>query len=394
MSAEKALSFGAKVLNSFTYKNICSKKMPREIRLESLMQISSLILKNYRSYKSLSVGFSGGVNILLGENAAGKTNVLEAIAFLSIGKPFRAQKDAECIREGGETAYIKGGIKRSAGALDIEAIISVLGKKSLRVNGQPVKKMGELLGNFIAVVFSPEDLKILKESPSLRRRFIDMEISKLRPAYFYELQEYAKALAQKNALLKSRIAEPQLKKLVFIFNEQMAEHGSRIISERHKFLHRLDDISRKIHSGISKGEKLSIRYKCSAALSDIKNTLLEKMEKSLSSEIEQGFSLHGPHREDILASLDGNDIKVYSSSGQIRTAMLALKLATFEIAKKDFNESPVLLLDDVFSELDIKRQSALIERISGSQCFITSAVPLKCKDARIYAVGGGGVTQA
>lgn len=358
------------------------------------MQISSLILKNYRSYQNLSVSFGSGINILLGKNAAGKTNVLEAIGFLSIGKSFRTQKDIECIREGSEAAYIKSGIQRSKGALDIEAMISVLGKKSLKVNGQPVRKIGELFGNFIAVVFSPEDLKTLKESPSLRRRFIDMEISKLRPSYFYELQEYAKALAQKNALLKSRMAESQLKKLVSIFNEQMAQHGARIINERHKFLHRLNDISQKIHSSISKGETLSVRYKCSVTSDDIKNALFEKMEKSLSSEIEQGFSLHGPHREDILAELNGNEIKAYSSSGQIRTAMLSLKLATFDIARSDFNESPVLLLDDVFSELDAGRQTAIIERISTAQCFITTAVPLKSKDARLYTVDKGKVIQA
>ncbi len=358
------------------------------------MHISSLILKNYRSYQSLSVSFDSGINILLGKNAAGKTNALEAVSFLSIGKSFRTQKDMECIREGSETAYIKSGIKRSSGTLNIEAMLSILGKKSLKVNGLPVRKIGELFGNFIAVVFAPDDLKILKESPSLRRRFIDMEISKLRPAYFYELQEYTKALSQKNALLKSRIAETQLSKLVSIFNEQMAEHGERIIIERQRFLSRLDDISSKIHSSISKGEMLSVRYKCSASLDNIKKSLFEKMEKSLSSEIEQGFSLHGPHREDIMAALNGNDIKVYSSSGQIRTAMLSLKLATFEIARSDFNESPVLLLDDVFSELDSERQEAIIERISGSQCFITTAVPLKCKNAKVFTVGGGNVTPA
>ncbi len=358
------------------------------------MHVSSLVLKNFRSYETLSATFSDGINILQGKNAAGKTNVLEAVGFLSMGKSFRTQKEAECIKDGTQSAYIKGGIVKNQGQLSVEALLSVLEKKSLKINGQPVKKMGELFGNFIAVVFSPEDLKVLKESPSLRRRFIDMEISKLRPAYFYELLEYGKALAQKNALLKSRMAEHQLKKLITIFNEQLADHGARIISTRQAFLQRLDDISRTVHHDLAAGETLSIKYKRSVGGEDIRSALFERMDKSLTSEIEQGFSLYGPHREDLAVALNGGEIKAYSSQGQIRTAMLSLKIATFEIARTDFGESPVLLLDDVFSELDVSRQSALLERIKGAQCFITTAVPLKCAHAKSYTVAGGTVTES
>ncbi len=358
------------------------------------MYLSSLVLKNFRSYENLTASFSDGINILQGRNAAGKTNVLEAVGFLSIGKSFRTQKEAECIKEGAQTAYIKGGIEKKEGRLHVEALISAFEKKSLKINGQPVKKMGELFGNFIAVVFSPEDLKVLKESPSLRRRFVDMEISKLKPAYFYELLEYGKALAQKNALLKSRMAEHQLKKLVTIYNEQLAAHGARIIATRQAFLTRLDEISRAVHADIAGGETLSLRYKYSAGGDDIAAALFEKMDKSLPSEIEQGFCLYGPHREDFIVSLNKDEVKAYSSQGQIRTAMLSLKLATFEIARSDFGESPVLLLDDVFSELDMARQSALLERIRGAQCFLTTAVPLKCAHAQIYTIADGKLREA
>ncbi len=358
------------------------------------MHLSSLMLKNFRSYENLSVSFSDGINILQGKNAAGKTNVLEAVGFLSMGKSFRTQKEAECIKDGAQAAYIKGGIVKKQGKLSVEALLSVLEKKSLKISGQPVKKMGELFGNFIAVVFSPEDLKVLKESPSLRRRFIDMEISKLKPAYFYELLEYGKALAQKNALLKSRMAEHQLKKLVTIFNEQLADHGARIIGTRQAFLQRLDEISRAVHHDLAGGEVLSLKYKSSASGQDIRSALFERMDKSLSSEIEQGFCLYGPHREDLAVALNGGEIKAYSSQGQIRTAMLSLKLATFEIARADFGESPVLLLDDVFSELDTARQAALLERIRGAQCFITTAVPLKCAHAKSYTVAAGKVQES
>jgi len=255
------------------------------------MYLQSLVLKNYRSYESLNVRFYDGINILQGKNAAGKTNILEAMGFLSMGKSFRTQKDIECIRTSCETAYIKGLVQRAESTLSLEAQLSALDKKSLKVSGQPVRKMGALLGNFIAVVFSPEDLKVLKESPSLRRRFIDMEISKLRPAYFYELQEYGKALAQKNALLKSRMPDTQLKKLVGIYNEQLSSHGARIITARQEFLQRVDEISRQIHNELSGGERLSLRYKSSAGGAQLASSLFEKMEKAFGSEIEQGFSL-------------------------------------------------------------------------------------------------------
>jgi DNA replication and repair protein RecF len=356
------------------------------------MYLHSLTLKNYRSYAALSVRFADGINILQGRNAAGKTNILEAIGMLSYGKAFRTQKDAECIKDGGETAYIKGGVVTRGGTLTIEALLSAAEKKSLKVNGQPVRRMGELFGNFIAVVFSPEDLKTLKESPSLRRRFVDMEISKLHPAYFYELQDYGRALAQKNALLKSRIPEAQLKKLVTIYNEQLAQHGERIIKARQEFLGRLTDVGRDIHRELSGGEALELKYRCSASGPDIRQALFDRMDKSLTSEIEQGFCLYGPHREDFSVSLGGAEIRAYSSQGQLRTAMLSLKLATFDIARADFGESPVLLLDDVFSELDEARQAALLKRVQGAQCFITTAVPVKSAAGAVYTVAGGTVT--
>ncbi len=356
------------------------------------MYLESLTLKNYRSYEALSVSFAGGINIIQGKNAAGKTNLLEAIGFLSYGKSFRTQKDTECIREGQQSAYVKGSVKKETGGLSVEALLSAEDKKSLKVNGEAVKRMGGLFGNFIAIVFSPEDLKVLKESPSLRRRFIDMEISKLRPAYFFELQEYFKALAQKNALLKSKIPENQLKKLVSIFNEQLAQHGERIILLRQQFLDRIGDLSREVHRKLSGGETLQLRYKASVPPEgNIKQALFDRMDKSLSSEIEQGFTLYGPHREDITVYLDGNEIKAYSSQGQIRTAMLSLKLATLKVANEEFKESAVLLLDDVFSELDEIRQAALLESIKGAQCFITTATPAKKTPGKTYTVANGTV---
>lgn len=357
------------------------------------MYIDSIVLKNYRSYETLSVSFGSGINILQGKNAAGKTNLLEAVGFLSYGKSFRTQKDTECIREGQLSAYVKGSVKRAQGTLSLEALLSVEDKKSLKVNGEPVKRMGDLFGNFIAIVFSPEDIKVMKESPSLRRRFIDMEISKLRPSYFFELQEYQKALAQKNALLKSKIPESQLKKLVSIYNEQLAAHGEKIITLRKQFLGRIGEASKKVHSELSGGESLQLRYKASVPLEgSIKQALFERMDKSLASEIEQGFSLYGPHREDIAVFLNGNEIKAYSSQGQIRTAMLSLKLATLQTANEEFKENAVLLLDDVFSELDEARQGALLEHIKGAQCFITTATPAKKALGKVYTVANGTIS--
>jgi len=356
------------------------------------MILESLILKNYRSYESLSVKFAGGVNILQGKNAAGKTNALEAIGFLSFGRSFRTQKDSECVREGSESAYIRGCVTKSCGGLAVEALLSTLERKSLKINGEPVKKLGNLFGNFIAIVFCPEDMKMLKESPSLRRRFLDIEISKLKPPYFYELQEYQKALAQKNALLKSKIKEPQLKKLVSIYNEQLASHGEKIIAARQAFTERLSEKARGIHKDLSGGESLSLKYRASVSSGEIKQALFDRMEKSFPSEIEQGFCLYGPHREDMAAFLDGNEIKPFSSQGQIRTATLSMKLATMAVANEDSGESAVLLLDDVFSELDESRQAALIERVQGAQCFITTATKIKNATGKTYTVANGTIT--
>jgi DNA replication and repair protein RecF len=358
------------------------------------MYLNGLVFKNYRNYETLSVRFGEGINILQGKNAAGKTNLLEAVGFLSYGKSFRTQKDTECIRDGQLSAYVKGSVKKVTGELSVEALLSIEDKKSLKVNGEPVRRMGDLFGNFIAIVFSPEDIKVLKESPSLRRRFIDMEISKLKPSYFFELQEYQKALAQKNALLKSKISENQLRKLVSIYNGQLAEHGEKIIRLRQEFIGRIGNLSGALHGGLSGGEELQLRYKASVPLEgDIKQALFERMDKSLSSEVEQGFCLHGPHREDITVLLDGNEIKAYSSQGQIRTAMLSMKLAAVKAANEEFSESAVLLLDDVFSELDEARQGALLEHIKGAQCFITTAVPVKKALGKVYTVANGTVSE-
>jgi DNA replication and repair protein RecF len=355
------------------------------------MYLSSLTIKNYRSYAHLAVKFDDGINILQGENAAGKTNVLEAIGFLSFGKSFRTQKDADCIKQGEDTALIEGTITKAQGSLTVESVFMRDGKKSLKVNGEPARRMGELFGNFIAVVFSPEDLKVLKESPSLRRRFVDMEISKLKPAYFFDLQEYNKVMMQKNALLKMRISVEKIGKLAAVYNEQLSEYGEKIIVARKAFLERLDAESAKVHAHLSSGEVLSLKYRCSVGAENIKAALYDKLQSALNSEIEQGFCLYGPHREDIAVSIDGDEVKAFSSQGQIRTAMLSLKLATLGIAKADFDELPVLLLDDVFSELDQTRQKALLEYAGGVQCFITSAVPVKSKIGSIYAVANGDV---
>ena len=350
------------------------------------MYLKELLIKQFRSYEHQSVMFSGGINILEGQNAQGKTNVLEAIGFLSFGRSFRTLKDTECIKHERDSAYIKGIIEKKSGVLVMESLIMRDGKKSLKVNSEPARRMGELFGKFIAVVFSPEDIKVLKESPQLRRRFLDMEISKLRPTYFYELLEYGKALAEKNALLKSRLDTEQIKKLVDVFNEQLSVHAEKIIKARKDFLSRLEQRACDVHADISGNEKLSVKYRCSVSGENIKQALYDKLSASLQSEIEQGFCLYGPHREDISVFINDNEIKAYSSQGQIRTAMLSLKLATLKIATEDFGENPVLLLDDVFSELDKRRQTALLGYAQGVQCFITSAVPVKSRLGRVYSV--------
>lgn len=250
-------------------------------------------------------------------------------------------------------------------------------QKAISVNGMFLRKTGQLMGALLCVLFCPEDMLLLSEGPSLRRRFLDIAISQLNPLYYYDLQQYSKLLIQKNIQLKNAKCNPKCKDLLFVWNEQIADYGTRIIQERIKFINHLKVKANEYHSHISDDkESLYINYEDTINincddLSQTKSIYINALEKVLSREIDRESSIIGPQRDDISFKLNDMDIKKYGSQGQKRTAVLSLKMAEIDIMKSITGRTPVLLLDDVMSELDKKRQKALLEQVEGIQTFIT-----------------------
>lgn len=343
------------------------------------MYIHQLTLRDFRNYQQLSFKPEKGLNIIYGKNAQGKTNLTEAIYYLSTGKSFRSMRDAQLIRFNCEYAYIHAAFQTFAGKNSEEAVIKNDGTKSFKINSMPVKKLGDLFGNFSCIAFTPEDIKAIKEAPALRRQLIDVEISKIKPAYLFELKDYYKTLSEKNALLKLPLNENN-KRLISVYNEQLAKNAKTIISLRSAFIKELQPEFTAIHRNLSGKDKSAvIVYKPCIVGADIEQLFLEKVSSLMMREVEYKQSFFGPHKEDIAFFIDNEEVKFFSSQGEQRTVMLSYKLAVLSMIKKRTGESPVLILDDVFSELDFNRQKNVSEFLSESQVFITTAVPVNIK---------------
>lgn len=334
------------------------------------MKIKRLALRDFRNFETLELEeLSGGINVFAGHNAMGKTNLIEAVNYLSCGRSFRGTPDQKLIRDGQGFARIFAQYETLSHQGKIEVGIFGESKRSIRLNGLPIKKISELMGAVNSIVFAPEDLRIIKESPSLRRRMMDMELCKISTGYYHDLQNYMLALRSKNKLLKDSHAQEGV---IRAYSEQMAVHGAGMIQRRAKFVEKLNTYGAVFYENLQDvRENIKIRYKCSAEPEDACQSLLDKMQANAKREREMGTSLVGPHREDLEILINEKDSKVYASQGQQRTAMLALKLASLEIAQEQTGESPILLLDDVFSELDQKRRESLMEIVSNRQVFIT-----------------------
>lgn len=345
------------------------------------MRVEKIKLKNFRNYEFLEIGgFSGEINIITGKNAQGKTNFIEAVNYFSTGKSFRDFSDIRLIKHGESAAYLGMEYKDRIPS-KIEAAIFGEGKKSIKINGMSIKKLSELFGSFYTVVFSPEDINTVKESPGLRRRFLDIEISKIYPAYYSDLQKYNEALKAKNKLLKEKTINNSL---IEAYNIQLARYASDIIKKRYIFINNINKTSSEIHYGIA-NENINILYKASAEPENTEEILLNKYQKLMEREKFTGITLAGPHREDFEIFVNGKSIKIYGSQGQQRTAMLSVKLAAANIIKSSTGKSPVILLDDVFSELDEFRQKSILKAVSDSQVFITAA-DIKGLKTENYAV--------
>lgn len=336
------------------------------------MQIKELTLKKYRSYEDKKIEFSPRVNVIVGKNALGKTNILEAIFFMIIGKSFRTSHEKEVIKWQNENGYIKGEFEKKYREIEIEMFFSSLHKKAIKIDGVGIKRIGELLGSVNAVFFSPDELKLIKNSPEERRRFMNIILSQTNKSYFYLLGRYEKVLANRNKLLKSSHDINALSDTIDIWNRALAELAEKIYKERAKLIDELSPFAKKAQEYLSGGkENIEIEYKSSFKGEDYAKKMLKGLEKNLEKDFKLGYTSLGVHRDEIDIYLNGEEVKSFGSQGQQRTVALSLKLAELEIIKNRVGEEPILLLDDVFSELDKDRRRKLIKFTSKAQTIIT-----------------------
>lgn len=343
------------------------------------MYINELKLTNYRNYLSQEITFENKVNVILGENAQGKTNVMESIYVLGMAKSHRTTRDRELIYWEEEFAKIEGRVTKRTGPLSMNVIVSSKGKK-VKLNHIEQRKLSEYIGAINIVMFAPEDLNLVKGNPQVRRRFIDMEIGQINPMYLYNLGKYQKVLQQRNFLLKDLQRKKGDRTMLDVLTYQLIDYASKIINKRFEFLLQLENWAKPIHKDISRGlEELEIQYKPSIKVSEtmelskIEEKLEENFVKIKEREIERGTSLIGPHRDDLTFIVNGKDVQTFGSQGQQRTTALSVKMAEIELIYEKKGEYPILLLDDVLSELDDYRQSHLLNTIQGKvQTFVTT----------------------
>lgn len=331
------------------------------------MYVKRLSLSNFRNYSGEEITFLEKTNLLYGDNAQGKTNALEALYLFSIGKSFRTTQDKDLIRFGMDNTKITLVYSDQKRENSIEIIIRNDRKKQIKVNGVVISKLSELVGRLNVVLFCPEELSLIKEGPGLRRRFIDIAISQLRPNYYYMLGKYNKVLEQRNHLIRSIKYNNAGCDTLFVWNEKLVQYGMELIEYRKEFVKRLGDFAKPIHFEIA-GEELLVEYK---PRFDSKEQFLEKLCCNTKKEIENGYTLYGPHRDDIDIIINGLDAKTFGSQGQQRSAVLSLKLAQADLIFDETEEYPILLLDDIMSELDLSRRKYLVKKIHNKQVIIT-----------------------
>lgn len=360
------------------------------------MRIKELQLKDYRNYEACGFRPCEGVTVLLGNNGQGKTNVLEAVYLTCTGRSHRTRQDRELIRWGADFADVKIATERRDGSHEVQIIMPAVGKRKIKVAGQEVSRSGELLGHVTGVLFSPEDLRTVKDGPSERRRFVDMALSQLRPAYYYAMQRYNRALKQRNELLRAAAANPSLLATLDSWDEQLALAGAELMRHRREYVDRLSDVAGQTHQDIAGGrEHLRIVYRpsvdgetteaCMEALFGVRDSDARRMTTSV-----------GPHRDDVAVLVEERDVRAFGSQGQQRTAALSMRLAELNVMKDELGEWPVLMLDDVMSELDPSRRRRLLEHLKGIQTLVTCTDPDDLAGAEtgaVYRVDGAAISE-
>ncbi len=332
------------------------------------MIIKSLELSNFRNYGLLDMDFDRGTNILYGDNAQGKTNILEAIYLCATTRSHRGSKDRDIVNFSEEEAHIRAILDKKGDEIRIDMHLRKSKTKGIAIDGSRLKRASQLLGLMNVVFFSPEDLSIIKNGPTERRRFVDMELCQLDPMYLYHLNNYNKIVNQRNKLLKEISFNPELKSTLDIWDTQLAAFGGHIIERRYAFVDQLNGIIKGIHESLSGGkEDLKVVYEPEVEKERFAQMLLQNQER----DIRMKQTTTGPHRDDFAFVANGIDIRKFGSQGQQRTAALSLKLSEIELVKKMTGDTPVLLLDDVLSELDSNRQNYLLGSIGDIQTIIT-----------------------
>ena len=363
------------------------------------MRVKTIRLQNFRNYERAWVTPDEGVTVFTGPNAQGKTNIVEALHLCCLGRSHRTARDDELIRWGCEEALVRTETAQRDGTHEVTILLSKRQKKkkNVRIGSRQAERIGELLGHVCGVLFSPEDLQIVKSGPAERRRFIDMELSQLRPAYFYALQRAVRALNQRNALLKEIARDGSLLKTLDMWDEQLAACGGEIVRCRRDAVLSLGNSAREAHASLTGGrETLGVRYVSQAAEAENPGeTLLRLLHAARSEDLRRMTTTVGVHRDDLHITIDGKEARTYGSQGQQRSAVLSLKLAELELAERVRGEAPILMLDDVMSELDPGRRRQLLERIDRVQTFVTCTDVSDLAGARqgaVYHVENGTLT--
>ena len=341
------------------------------------MKIDGIKLNNFRNYENANISLKDGINFIVGKNAQGKTNLLESVYLLSVGKSPKNSKDKQIIKFGADKSRVEINFSTREGNKTIQMLLDRFNKKSIRINNLNVLKIAELVGVLSVVYFSPDELKLIKEVPEDRRRFLDVSISQFDKAYLYDIIKYDKILKQRNTILKSNSSKETKLEELKLFTPQLIDTAEQIIIKRVKFIENLKNIAKNIHKTITNSENLEIFYSFDISFKSIKEQLNELFEKNIDKELELGYTCFGPHRDDIIFKINDLDCKYYASQGQQRTVALVVKLALMEVIKSHIGEYPILLLDDVLSELDYSRQNKMLELTKKYQTLITcTSIPI------------------
>ena len=360
------------------------------------MKVKKIKLQNFRNYDNEELDFNDSRNIVIGENAQGKTNLAEAVYICSFGRSFRTNNSGELVSFGHEHGSIEALIESQEIEKKLEIILNSNGKKMISKDGKALRNMSELLNNIVVVIFSPEDLRLIKDNPEKRRNFINRDISQIRPGYYEQFRRYNEALKHKNSILKD--ARNQFDEATLnVYDMQLATSGFELIKYRREFIEKISEKANEIQNAISGGkENLSIKYSETISPTSVMN-MYDQIVACRERDIYNACATKGPHRDDLEFYINGKDAKKYGSQGQQRTIALSLKLAEVKIVKEVLGENPILILDDVLSELDMERQNYLINEIEDVQLFITSTdvnneILGRMHEASIFSVNKGKIT--